>query len=163
MADATLPDNLQAGTVIAAVSVSMSDGSTFVGDLDAEPASVVRIAGNNLVLARDLVPADGGEDTWTVTAEQDGIQVSQDLLVEIVPVPEAVEFDPPSVSLPDNAPAGQHVAAVAVVMSDGSDYSGGLVAAPADLVEMAGDDLVLARELTSADIGAQTFTVTTTG
>jgi hypothetical protein len=161
MADATLPGNLPIGTVIAAISVSMSDGSTFDGDLTAEPATVVTIAGRNLVLARNLTPADTGEDTWEVTAEQDGISISQELEVEIIPVPEAVEFDPDTASLPDNAAAGTVVAAVSVVMSDNSDFAGSLVAAPADLVEMAGDNLVTARDLTPADVGAQTFTVTT--
>ena len=44
MADATLPDNLTAGTIIAGIDVTMSDGSQFIGDLAAEPAAIVAIA-----------------------------------------------------------------------------------------------------------------------
>ena len=72
MADATLPDNLTAGTIIAGIDVTMSDGSQFIGDLAAEPAAIVAIAAGNLVLARNLSPADVGPDTWEVTATQDG-------------------------------------------------------------------------------------------
>lgn len=161
MADATLPDNLPAGTVIAAISVAMSDGSTFAGTLAAEPASIVTTAGMNLVLARDLTPADGGEDTWEVTATQDGYSASAELEVEIIAVPIAVDFDPTSASLPDNAPAGTYIATTSVTMSDGSDFAGSLVASPAGIVTMDGDDLVTARDLTPADVGPQTFTVST--
>jgi hypothetical protein len=161
MADAYLPDNLPAGTVIAAVTVVMSDGSTFIGALSAEPADLVTTAGMNLVLARALTPADGGADTWEVTATQDGYSATATLDVEIIPIPILVEFDPPTASLPDNAQAGTPIATVAVTMSDGSPFQGTLNASPAGVVRMEDDELVTARALTSADVGNQTFTVTT--
>jgi hypothetical protein len=161
MADAILPDNLVAGTVIAAITVEMSDGSAFAGTLAAEPAALVTTAAMNLVLARDLTPADGGEDTWEVTATQDGHSAFAELEVVIIPVPIAVEFDPTSAELADNAPAATYIASVEVRMSDGSDFRGSLVASPASMVRMDGDDLVTARDLSPADVGPQTFTVTT--
>jgi hypothetical protein len=162
MADATLPDNLPAGAVIAAISVIMSDGSDFTGDLTAEPAAIVTTAGMNLVLARALTPADGGEDTWEVTATQDGYSASQEIEVEIIPIPIGVEFDPDVASLPDSAPADTLIAAISVVMSDGSDFTGNLEAAPIDMVAIAGSDLVTARALAVSDVGPHLFTVTTT-
>lgn len=161
MADAYLPDNLPAGTVIAAVTVVMSDGSTFAGDLAAEPADLVTTAGMNLVLARALTPEDGGADTWEVTATQDGYSATAELEVEIIPVPVLVEFDPPAAELPDNAQAGTPIATVAVTMSDGGPFAGNLVASPSDMVRMVDDELVTARALTPADVGNQTFSVTT--
>ena len=41
---ASLPDNAAAGTTVAAVSVSMSDGSTFAGALAASPSGTVAIS-----------------------------------------------------------------------------------------------------------------------
>jgi hypothetical protein len=161
MADATLPDNLTAGTPIAGIDVTMSDGSQFIGDLAAEPATIVTIAAGNLVLARNLTPADVGPDTWEVTATQDGYTATGELDVEIIATPIAVTFTPGSADLPDNAPAGAYIATVSVTMSDGSPYAGGLLAAPPTIVEMDGDDLVTARPLTSADVGPQQFSVTT--
>lgn len=161
MADATLPDNLPAGAIIAAIHVEMSDGSAFAGELVAEPAEIVTVSGSNMVLVRGLTPADGGEDIWEVTATQDGYSATAELTVLIVPVPIAVEFDPTSAELPDNAPAGSRIATVSVRMSDGSDFAGNLVAAPTPDVRMDGDELVTARPLTSADVGTKTFSVTT--
>lgn len=161
MADVTLPDNLTAGTIIAGIDVTMSDGSQFIGDLAAEPAAIVTITAGNLVLARNLSPADVGPDSWRVTAEQDGYSVFADLEVEIVPIPLTVLFNPGSADLPDNAPAGAYIATVTVTMSDGSPYAGSLVAAPPAIVTMAGNDLVTFRALTPADVGPQQFSVTT--
>ena len=46
---ASLADNAPAGTTVAAVSVSMSDGSAFTGTLAANPTGTVAISGNKLV------------------------------------------------------------------------------------------------------------------
>jgi hypothetical protein len=62
---ASLPDNAAAGTTVAVVSVSMSDGSAFTGALAASPSGTVTISGNKLVLARALTSADGGPRQWS--------------------------------------------------------------------------------------------------
>ena len=73
MADVTLPDNLTAGTIIAGIDVTMSDGSQFIGDLAAEPAAIVTITAGNLVLARNLSPADVGPDIGESPRNRTGI------------------------------------------------------------------------------------------
>jgi hypothetical protein len=161
MADVTLPDNATAGTPIAAVSVGMSDGSTFTGTLDIESGGMAEIVGNNILVARDLTSADGGIHTWSITATQDIAAVKLDAEVEIIPVPSAVLFDPDEISLPDNTAANFQLAEVSVEMSDGSAFAGSLVASPSSMVRMDGDNLILARGLTSADVGEHIWTVTT--
>src|SRR5215472_11527765 len=77
---ASLPDNSVAGTTVAVVSVSMSDGSTFSGALTANPVGVVAISNTKtMVLARGLSPADDGVQQWGVTAAQNGVAVSSSI------------------------------------------------------------------------------------
>jgi hypothetical protein len=64
--------------------------------------------------------------------------------------------------LPDNAAAGATVAAVTVAMSDGPTFSGSLAASPVGTVTMSGNELVLARGLTSADDGSHQWSVSAT-
>jgi hypothetical protein len=160
---ASLPDSAAAGTTVAAVAVSMSDGSAFSGTLGASPAGTVTISGKNLVLARALTSADNGPHQWTVAATQNGATVSGSIPVQVdaasqpppapppppppapPPTPTSVTFTPSAASLPDNAAAGTTVAAVAVSMSDGSAFSGTLAASPAGTVTISGKNLVLAR------------------
>jgi hypothetical protein len=123
---ASLPDNSAAGTVVAAVSVSMSDGSAFAGSLAASPSLAVTISGNKLVLARALTSADNGMQTWSAAATQNGVTVSGSIQVQVNAVPTSVSFTPSAPSLPDNAAAGTVVAAVSVSMSDGSTFTGTL-------------------------------------
>jgi hypothetical protein len=80
---AFLPDNAAAGTTVAAVAVSMSDGSAFSGTLAASPAGTVTISGKNLVLARALTAADDGSHQWTVTAMQSGVTASGVIQVQV--------------------------------------------------------------------------------
>ena len=119
----SLPDNSVAGTTVAVLSVSMSDGSAFSGTLGASPADTIAISGNTrLVLARGLGPADVGPNQWMVDATQDGVTVSSPVQVQVVsngrPYPTGIAFTPTAASLPDNAVARTTVAAVAVAMSD---------------------------------------------
>jgi len=159
---ASLPDNAAAGSTVAAVAVSMSDGSAFAGTLAANPAGTVAISGNNLVLARALTATDNGSHQWSVAATQNGVTVSGTIQVQVAAIPTGVTFAPSAASLPDNAAAGSTVAAVSVAMSDGSAFVGGLVASPAGTVTMSGNQLVLARGLTSADDGAHPWSVAAT-
>src|SRR5208282_5354422 len=80
---ASLPDNAAAGTMVAAVSVSMSDGSAFAGTLAASPAGTVTISGGKLVLARALTAADNGSPQWSVVAAQNGVTVSGSIQVQV--------------------------------------------------------------------------------
>src|SRR6266446_7662351 len=81
---ASLPDNAVAGTTVAALSVSMSDGSAFSGRLAAIPADMVAVVGNaRLVLARGLSPTDRGSHQCVVTATQSGGAVSGSIRVEV--------------------------------------------------------------------------------
>ena len=131
---ASLPDNAAAGTTVAAVSVSMSDGSTFAGALAASPARTVTIPARMLVLARALTSADDGPRQWTVTATQNGVTVSGSISVQVNATPTGVTFTPSTASLPDNAAAGTTVAVVSVSMSDGSTFTGALAASPSGTV-----------------------------
>lgn len=74
----SVPDNSAAGTVLAAVSVTMSDGSAFAGQLSAA-RSIITTSGNNVVLARALTPADDGvwSGTMAVEARQNAVSVVQ--------------------------------------------------------------------------------------
>jgi hypothetical protein len=84
---ASLPDNSVAGTTVAIVSVSMSDGSTFSGALTANPVGVVAISNTEtMVLARGLSPSDDGVQQWGVTAAQNGVTVSSSIAVQVNPV-----------------------------------------------------------------------------
>jgi|HubBroStandDraft_3_1064219.scaffolds.fasta_scaffold00005_37 hypothetical protein len=162
MADVTLPDNATSGTVVAAISITMSDGSDFEGTLEASPPDTVDIVGRNLVTARPMTTADGGLHTWTVKATQDGEEAEGTLDVEIVPVPTTVTFDPPNVRLPDNATDGTFLSEVAVAMSDGSEFTGSLETSMPGTVRVNDvDELELLRDLTSADVGAYSLVVTT--
>jgi hypothetical protein len=140
---ASLPDNAAAGTIVAAVSVSMSDGFAFAGSLAASPAGTVTISGNKLVLARPLTPADDGSRQWTVTATQNGVTVSGSISAQVNATPTGVTFTPSTASLPDNAAAGTIVAVVSVSMSNGSAFAGALAASPAGTVTISGNKLVL--------------------
>src|SRR6516165_3611016 len=142
---------MRLGTVVAAVSVSMSDGSAFTGTLAASPSGTAAISGKNLVLARALTSADNGMQTWSAAATQNGVTVSGSIQVQVNAVPTGITFTPSATSLPDNAAAGTTVAAVSVSMSDGSAFTGTLAASPSGMVAISGKTLVLARALTSAD------------
>jgi hypothetical protein len=114
-ANASLPDNSVAGTTVATVSVSMSDGSAFSGTLVAAPPTIVAVAGGTrLVLARALTAADDGPHQWSVAGTQNGVTVSGSIPVQINATPIGVKFTPTAASLPDNAAAGSTVAAVSV-------------------------------------------------
>ena len=82
---ATLPDNAVAGAAVAAVSVTMSDGSPFSGSLAASPVGTVTMSDNQLVLARGLTPADDGSHQWSVSATQNGVTVSATIQVQVTP------------------------------------------------------------------------------
>jgi hypothetical protein len=159
---ASLQDNAAAGTVVAAVAVSMSDGSTFSGALAASPAGTVTISGKSLVLARALTSADNGSRQWSVAATQNGVTVSGSILVQVSAIPTGVTLTPSIVSLPDNAAVGTVVAAVSVSMSDGSAFTGTLAANPSGTVAISGNNLVLARSLTFADNGPHQWGVAAT-
>jgi propanediol utilization protein len=159
---ASLPDNSAAGTIVAAVSVAMSDGSAFSGSLAASPAGTVTMSGNRLVLVRGLTPADGGSHQWSVSATQNGVTVSGGIQVQVNATPTGITFAPTAASLPDNAAAGTTVAAVSVAMSNGSTFSGSLAASPAGTVTTSGNKLVLTRGLTAADDGSHQWSVSAT-
>ena len=159
---ASLPDNAATGNAVAAVSVAMSDGSTFAGTLVASPAGTVAMSGNTLVLARGLTPADDGSHQWKVAATQNGVTVSGTIQVQVTATPSGLTFTPIAATLPDNAVAGAAVAAVSVTMSDGSPFSGSLAASPVGTVTMSDNQLVLARGLTPADDGSHQWSVSAT-
>ena len=93
---------------MAAVAVSMSDGSAFSGTLAASPAGTVTISGKNLVLARALTSADNGPHQWGVAATQNGVTVSGSIPVQVnaasAPPPPP---PPPSPPAPPPPPPGR--------------------------------------------------------
>jgi hypothetical protein len=84
---------------VAAVAVSMSDGSAFSGTLAASPAGTVTISGKNLVLARALTSADAGSGQWSVAATQNGVTVSGSIPVQV----NAASPPPPPPPSPDGS------------------------------------------------------------
>jgi len=115
----SLPDNAAAGTTVAAVSVSMSDGSAFTGTLAASPSGTVAISGNKLVLARGLTSADDGSQQWAVSATQNGVTVSSSITVQVT---SATPPPPPPPSITVNGSSNAVVApgaSIAVAVANG--------------------------------------------
>jgi hypothetical protein len=75
-ASATIADNAPAGTVIATVSVTMSDGSQFTGTLTTSDTNFFAISGFNIVTARAFTSADDGTHSTVITASQGGQSIS---------------------------------------------------------------------------------------
>ncbi len=71
-------DNAPAGTVIATVQVTMSDGSFFTGTLTSSDPFFA-VSGMDIVTARQLTPADDGTHTTIITALQGGGGVAMSL------------------------------------------------------------------------------------
>jgi hypothetical protein len=69
-ASATIPDNAPAGTLIAAATVTMSDGSEFAGTLTTSDTTFFAISGLNIVTARASTSADQGTHSTVITASQ---------------------------------------------------------------------------------------------
>jgi len=116
----SLPDNAAAGTVVAAVSVSMSDGSAFTGMLAASPSGTVTISGKNLVLARALASADNGQYQWSAAATQNGVTVSGSIPVQIASPPPP----PPPPPLPSGPNAEWTLTQASVSGATVADASG---------------------------------------
>jgi hypothetical protein len=171
---ASLPDNVAAGSTVAAVAVAMSDGSAFAGSLAASPAGTVAISGNKLVLARGLTSADDGSHPWSVAAAQNGVTISGTIPVQVTaaspppppppppPVlyPTAITVTPANSTIADSAPAGTLLATATVTMSDGSQFTGALTTSDTSFFAISGLNIVTARALTSADDGPHTTTIT---
>jgi hypothetical protein len=120
------------GTFVAQVIVTMSRRSGFSGRLtirgNRKVMTMLTMAGNEVVLARDLTSADDTTGvTYTVTATQNGVSVTSapaTLMITSEVVPTAVMLSPDSVTLHDTAVAGAVVSSAAVTMSDGSTFAG---------------------------------------
>ena len=81
----------------------------------------------------------------------------------VPPTPKSASCNPSSPSLSDNTVSGATVCTFAVVMSDGSAYTGNNTASPSSLfaVPASGNgNLTLARNLASTDDGTQTASLT---
>ncbi len=141
-------DDSTAGTVLANFSVKMSDGSVYGGTTTSSNA-LISISGANLVLSRDLTPADDGVTTTTVNAST------------CVAYPAAISFSPTSVSVPDDSTTGTILATVSVTMSDGSPFAGTITSSNS-LISVSGMNLILSRDLTPADDGSPAVTISAT-
>ena len=71
-ANATIPDNAPAGTVIATAHVTMADGSQFTGTLTTSDTDFFAISGLNIVTARAFASSDDGTHSTVITASQGG-------------------------------------------------------------------------------------------
>ena len=78
-ANARIPDNAPAGTVVATAHVIMSDGSLFTGTLTTSNTSLFAISGLNIVTARALKSADHGSFSTVITASQGSQSFSMEL------------------------------------------------------------------------------------
>ncbi|MBV8293492.1 MAG: hypothetical protein JOY55_17070 [Mycobacterium sp.] len=154
---ASLPDNAAAGTMVAAVSVSMSDGSAFTGNLAASPAGIVTMSGNNLVLARALNSADDGSQTWIVTATENGVTVSSSIVVKVTAVKPAAAITVDGSGNATVSPGASITVAVANGPGTTTDWIGLSVTGSADTAFLSWDYLngtqtAPASGLTSASI-----------
>jgi hypothetical protein len=112
----TFSNTAPAGAVLATVEVEMANGADFAGTLTCSPSSVIKMSGNQIILARALTSADNGNVTgiWTVSATRQNPAFT--LTVPLVgavgnfPVPTGVTFNPDTLTLPDNLPAGTVIA-----------------------------------------------------
>ena len=158
---ASLPDNAAAGTTVAVVSVSMSDGSAFAGPSPPARQERSRFRARSHPRTRPHLGGRGPRQ-WTVTATQNGVTVSGSISVQVNATPTGVTFAPSTASLPDNAAAGTTVAVVSVSMSDGSTFAGVPCRQPVRNGRDFGQEFILARALTSADDGSRQWTVAAT-
>lgn len=68
-AQATIPDNSGAGTFVATIVVTMSDGTTnYPGGFTTSNTDIYAISGNNVVTARQLTALDDGISSTIITA-----------------------------------------------------------------------------------------------
>jgi hypothetical protein len=81
IANATIPDNAPAGTLIATANVTMSDGSQFAGTLTTSNTDLYAISGLNIVTARAMTSADDGAHATTITASQGAKSLSMEFSV----------------------------------------------------------------------------------
>jgi hypothetical protein len=83
---ATVADNCTVAacpTPLSAVTVTMSDGSTFAGSLAETGFTGCTMSGSNVIVARTLTAADDGAKVCTITATQNGISASANLAVTV--------------------------------------------------------------------------------
>ena len=80
-ANATIPDNAPAGTVIATANVTMSDRSQFAGTLTTSDTNFFFISGLKIVTGRAFTSADDGTHSTVITASQGGQSFSIKLSV----------------------------------------------------------------------------------
>ena len=81
-AQSQIPDNSPSGTVVAAATVTTSDGTPFTGTLTSgDTTGFFAIRGLNIVTARALTSADDGTHATTITAHQGGQSVSAELSI----------------------------------------------------------------------------------
>jgi hypothetical protein len=80
----TQPDTASSGTLLSAITVTMSDSSTFTGMLS-ENGTFTQITGSNLVLSRGLTGGDDGFYTITVTATQNSVSAQAPFSLTVSP------------------------------------------------------------------------------
>ena len=88
--------------------------------------AMLAIVGTNIVLARNLVPADDGTFPFSLSATQNGVTVSAtgSLTVTAAAVPTAVVLGTPAPSMADNSAMGAVVSGFTITTSDGSAFVG---------------------------------------
>ena len=163
-------DNALSGTVVGALT-AMDDKGTVIPCnfmLTKQAAGYFGISTDNLVTAWEGSIKPGN---YPVTVWANGINTRfrehAKFTINVTavepppgPVPTGIKFNPVKTSLRDNAVAGTLVATFSVSTSDGSPFSGTLVASPANTVAIVGTTrLVLARSLNPADDGSQQWGV----
>lgn len=133
-AAASVRDTSIAGTKVADLAVTTSDGSPFAGQIAVTPPGLVMAnpARNALVLSRSLATSDDGPHAMTVTASQGGTSVSASFAMTVIriappppPPPQPIlTVTPMTPRIPDTTPRGTVIATYSVTMSDGSPFAG---------------------------------------
>jgi hypothetical protein len=170
----TIPSTSLAGTIVAIAKVTTNNGLPFAGTygFGAPNGNAGLVAfsfvgptqGVNILLSGDLSDDNIGSYAVTFTATENGVIVSNSFNFTVTATPAPARPIDMSLStsfatVPDDATAGTVLAAVIVTMSDGSVFSGTLTTSNTDLTAISGNRVVLARDLSAADDGPFSTTI----
>lgn len=123
-------DNIGVGTQVATFTVTMDDGSLYVGNntltaSDGGNFAVSVASGNGAILA-NANPLTDGNRSVTLQVSEHGTSISKTLpiVVNLPPVPISISVSPASPSVVQTAASGTQVCTFIVNMSDSSTYIG---------------------------------------
>ncbi len=155
--------NAALGSLIGQISVVPPHPGLTTYELLVNPSGYFMLSASGGLYVRWMSPAVVGNYVIRVYAHGSGWLEFSSFTIRIVPAPAVatpskVTLNPSTVSVPDNSAAGTQLSSATVAMSDGSVFSGTLIADNA-LVAVNGKLLTLSRGLVAADVGLVNVTV----